>query len=49
LPGEDFSSRSGSGRQLLRRFSFLRQHSDLNRANPGITLVVIKRNGRDLC
>ena len=41
LPGEDFSSRSGPGRQLLRRFPFLRQHSDLNRANPGITLVVI--------
>ncbi len=41
LPGEDFSSRSGSGRQLLRRFPFLRRHSDLNQANPGITLVVI--------
>lgn len=41
LPGEDFSSRSGSGRQFLRRFPFLRRHSDLNRANPGITLVVI--------
>lgn len=41
FPGEDFSSRSGSGRQLLRRFPFLRKHSDLNRANPGITLVVI--------
>ncbi len=41
LPGEDFSSRSGSGRQLLRRFPFLRKHSDLNRANPGVTLVVI--------
>jgi len=41
LPGEDFSTRTGSGRQLLRRFPILRQHSDLNRANPGITLVVI--------
>ena len=41
LPGEDFSSRSGHGRQLLRRFSFLRHHSDLNRSNPGITLVVL--------
>lgn len=41
LPGEDFSTRTGSGRQLLRRFPFLRQHRDLNRANPGITLVII--------
>ena len=42
LTGEDFSSRTGSGRQLLRRFPFLRQHNDLNRGNRGITLVVIK-------
>ena len=41
LYGEDFSSRTGSGRQLLRRFSFLRQHDDLNRGNRGITLVVV--------
>jgi len=41
LPGEDFSTRTATGRQLLRRFPFLRQHTDLNRANPGITLVVI--------
>jgi len=41
LPGEHFSSRSGAGRQLLRRFPTLSSHHDLNRANPGITLVVI--------
>jgi hypothetical protein len=41
LSGEEFSSRSGSGRQLLRRFPFLRHHRDLNRSNPGITLVAI--------
>lgn len=41
LPGENFSTGSGTGRQILRRFPFLRNHSDLNRANPGITLVVI--------
>lgn len=41
LPGEEFSPRNGSGNQLLRRFPFLRQHRDLNRANPGITLVII--------
>ncbi len=40
LLGEDFSTRSGHGRQLLRRFPFLKQHSDLNRINQGITLVV---------
>ena len=41
LIGEDFSSRTGVGRQIQRRFPFLRQHSDLNRGNRGITLVVI--------
>jgi hypothetical protein len=41
LAGEEFSSRTGPGRQLLRRFPFLRDHADLNRANPGITLVVL--------
>jgi hypothetical protein len=40
LTGEEFSSRTGAGRNLLRRFSFLRQHRDLNRSNPGITLVI---------
>ncbi len=39
--GEDFSSRSGPCRDLLRRFPVLRQHHDLNRGNPGITLVVV--------
>ena len=41
LIGEDFSSRTGSGRQILRRFPFLRLHNDLNRGNRGITLVVV--------
>jgi len=41
LPGEEFSSRTAAGRQLLRRFPFLSQHRDLNRANPGMTLVII--------
>lgn len=40
LPGEEFSTRTGHGRQILRRFPFLKQHSDLNRSNQGITLVV---------
>jgi hypothetical protein len=41
VPGEDFSSRAGVGRQLLRRFPALSTHDDLNRANRGITLVVL--------
>ncbi len=41
LAGEDFNSRSGAGRQLLRRFPALAAHDDVNRANPGITLVVL--------
>jgi hypothetical protein len=39
--GEDFNSRSGPGRNLLRRFPALRRHRDLNRRNPGITLAVL--------
>ncbi len=39
--GEDFSTRHGPSRNLLRQFSFLQQHQDLNRSNPGITLVVL--------
>ena len=41
IPGEEFEGRSGRGRQLLRRFPFLNEHRDLNRANPGITLVIL--------
>jgi len=41
LTGEDFSSRSSRGRHFLRRFPFLREHGDLNRSNPGITLVAL--------
>jgi hypothetical protein len=40
IPGEELEGRSGRGRQLLRRFPFLASHRDLNRANPGITLVI---------
>lgn len=39
--GEDFSSRSPAGKNLLRRFPALRQHRDLNRCNPGITLAAL--------
>ena len=39
--GEDFSTRSNAGKNLLRRFPVLSRHHDLNRRNPGITLVVL--------
>ncbi len=39
--GEDFNSRSSQGRNLVRRFPALQRHRDLNRRNPGITLVVL--------
>lgn len=39
--GEELEGRSGRGRQLLRQFPFLINHRDLNRANPGITLVIL--------
>ena len=41
IPGEEFEGRSGRGRQLLHRFPFLASHRDLNRANPGVTLVIL--------
>ncbi len=41
IPGEEFEGRSGRGRHLLRRFPFLADHRDLNRANPGITLLIL--------
>ncbi len=41
LAGEHFSTGNGSGRNLLRRFPFLRQHRDLNRGNRGITLLIL--------
>ena len=41
IPGEQFEGRSGRGRQLLRQYPFLGEHRDLNRANPGITVVIL--------
>lgn len=40
-PGETFTTHTGHGRQLVRRFSFLSGHRDINRSNPGITIVVL--------
>jgi hypothetical protein len=41
LAGEEFSTRTNFSRRLLHRFPFLRGHRDLNRSNPGITLVIL--------
>ncbi|MDO5674351.1 MAG: Smr/MutS family protein [bacterium] len=41
IPGEEFEGRSSRGKQLLRRYPFLRRHPDLNRANPGVTVVLL--------
>lgn len=41
IAGEQFEGRSGRGRQLLRQYPFLSEHRDLNRANPGITVVIL--------
>jgi len=40
IPGEEFEGRSSRGRQLLRRYPFLKGHRDLGRGNPGIILVL---------
>lgn len=41
FPGESFTTRTGRGRQLIRRFPVLAEHRDINRSNPGITIVVL--------
>jgi hypothetical protein len=41
IPGEDFSRRHGSVKQLLNRFPVLSRHPHLNNHNKGITLVVL--------
>ncbi|MDY0390404.1 MAG: hypothetical protein RBQ88_05700 [Desulfobulbus oligotrophicus] len=41
IPGEEFEGRSARGRQLVRSYPFLAGHRDLNRANPGITVVIL--------
>lgn len=39
VPGERFSSDANEARELLQRHPALRHDRDLNRQNPGITLV----------
>jgi hypothetical protein len=41
VPGERFSADTVEGRDLLQRHPQLRRDPDCNRANPGITLVVL--------
>jgi hypothetical protein len=39
VPGERFSTDAVEARELLRKYPSLRSDRDLNRANPGITVV----------
>jgi Smr domain len=41
IPGEEFSRRQGTTKQLLSRFPQLSDHPHLNRHNKGITIVVL--------
>ena len=41
IPGEEFRSKSGPTRDLLRRFPQLATNVNLNKGNRGITLVVL--------
>jgi hypothetical protein len=42
IPGEDFSGRSGPVKALLRRFPELTNNKNLDRRNPGVTLVIMQ-------
>lgn len=42
IPGEEFSSRSGAVKTLLRRFPELANNKNLDRHNPGVTLVILR-------
>jgi hypothetical protein len=42
VPGEEFSSKTGAGKALLRQYPQLARNKNLNKRNPGITLVVMK-------
>ena len=39
IPGERFSADANETRALLQKYPHLRRDGDLNRANPGITIV----------
>lgn len=42
IPGEDFSGRSGPVKIVLRRFPELVNNRNLDKRNPGITLVIMQ-------
>ena len=42
IPGEEFSSRSGVVKNLLRRLPELANNKNLDRHNPGVTLVILQ-------
>ncbi len=42
IPGEEFSGRSGRVKALLKRFPRLAFNRNLDRRNPGVTLVVMQ-------
>ncbi len=42
IPGEEFSSRSGVVKAWLRRYPELANNTNLDRHNPGITLVILQ-------
>lgn len=39
--GEDFSQKSGRGKDMLRRYPKLKEHDSLNKRNRGVTLVLL--------
>ena len=46
IPGEAWNSSSEQSKALLARYPWLRDDPDLNRANPGITVIEIRHPGR---
>ena len=42
IPGEDFSGRSGPVKALIRRLPELANNKNLDRRNPGVTLVIMQ-------
>jgi len=41
IPGEEYFSRKGPGKTLLRRFPRLKHDNNLNKGNKGVTLVIL--------
>ncbi len=41
IPGEDFNRRNGPVKDLLKRYPDLSENKNLNKNNPGITLIIL--------